>query len=294
MISPPPGRTAAVIVTLAALATGCGGSRPKAGPPNCATQAGIASATSPFPSSHLPRPFPSALGTLDVSYTSDSGADYVGRVALPAYKVGAAVEHNPCSAKLAQLGTVVVAESREATPPGIDTRLRPERASAEVGPLMMNVQLAFKVNRGSPLLESGSCATVGSAGAAPTVAQTTGDPLAGYTLGLQAGLPFPHDVVCSTTGDGGSLRQPPYESLGRSEDLPVSQVETLANQIAGEVPTYVLKFEPAGADQVRPCIVFMAPGGKIRLLSQADIPSGAEDTALSDCTNSHISFRAAQ
>jgi hypothetical protein len=294
MTSPRPGRTAAVIVTLAALATGCGGITPKAEPPNCATQAGIASATSPFPRSRLPRPFPAALGTLDVSYTSDSGAHYVGRVALPAYKVGAAVEHNPCSATLAQLGTVVVAESQEATPPGIDTQLLPAPASAEDLPLLMIVQLAFRVVRGTPLLQAGSCATIGSAGAAATVAQTVGDPLAGYALGLQAGLPFAHDVVCSTTGDGGSLRQPPYESLGRSENLPVPQVETLVNQIASELPTYVLKFEPAGVDQVSPCIVFMAPGGKIRLVSQADIPSGAADTALSDCTNSHISFTAAQ
>ena len=287
-------RTVGVIVTLAAMATGCGGSTPKAGPPNCATQAGIASATSPFPGSRVPRPFPAALGTLDVSYTGDSGAHYAGRVALPAYKVGAAIEHNHCSATLAQLGTVVVSESREATPPATDTRLLPEQAAGEAGPLMMNVQLAFKVNRGSPLLQAGSCATIGSAGAAPTVAQTAGDPFAGYTLGQQAGFPFAHDVVCSTTGDGGSPRQPPDESSGSSANLPVSQVKTLVNQIASELPTYVLTFEPAGADEVRPCIVFIAPGGKTRLLSQVDIPSGAADTASSDCTDSHISFRAAQ
>ncbi len=52
-----PVRTVAVMATLAAIVTGCGIS-PKAGPPNCATHAGIASATSPFPRSQLPRPFP--------------------------------------------------------------------------------------------------------------------------------------------------------------------------------------------------------------------------------------------
>ena len=295
MTSRTPIRTVTVVATLAALATGCGGAIPKAGPPNCATQAGIASATSPFPRSHLPRPFPAALGTLHVSYTGDSGARYAGRVALPAYKVAAAVEHNPCSTTLAQLGTVVLADAPEATPPATDTQLLPVRGSAEDLPLMMNVQLAFKVDRGSPLLQAGSCATAGTAGASPTVAQTAADPLfAGYPLGLQAGLPFAHDLVCSTTGDGAGPRQPPYESSGGSENLPVAQVENLVNQIGRELPTYVLTFEPAGTDQVRPCIVFIAPGAKIRLLSQAAIPSGAEDTALSDCTNSDLSITAAK
>jgi hypothetical protein len=294
MTSRTPARTVAVIATLAAVITGCG-VKVKAGPPNCATQAGIAGATSPFPRSQLPRPFPAALGTLDVSYTSDSGAHYAGRVALPANKVAVAVEHNPCSATLAQLGTVVLAESSEATPPGIYTQLLPPRSPAEGPTLTTNVQLAFKVDRGSPLLQAGSCATVGSAGAAPTVAQTAADPSgAAYALGLQAGLPFAHDLVCSTTGDSGSLRPPPYESSGSSENLPVGQAETLVNQIASQLPTYVLTLFPTGVDQASPCIVFIAPGGKIRLLSQADIPSGAADTALSDCTNSHISFTAAQ
>jgi hypothetical protein len=288
-----PVRTVAVIATLAGIVTGCG-SIQKAGPPPCATQAGIATATSPFPRSRLPQPFPAALGTLDVSYTTDSGADYAGRVALPAYKLAVAVQHNPCSATLAQLGTVVRAESPEATPPGTNTKLRPAHGPTDSPPLLMNVQLAFKVDRGSPLLQAGSCATVGSAGAAPTVAQTAGDPLAGYALGLQAGLPFAHDLVCSTTGDGAGSPQPPYESSGRSQNLPVGHVETLVNQIANEPPTYVLTFEPAGVGQTSPCIAFIAPGGKARLLSQAAIPSGAADTASSDCTNSHISFTAAQ
>jgi hypothetical protein len=287
-----PVRTAAVLAALAAIATGCG--TQKAGPPNCATQAGIASATSPFPRSQLPGPFPAARGTLDVSYTGDSGAHYAGRVALPAYKAAFAVLHNPCSATLAQLGTVVRAETPEATPPGTDTHLVPAHGSAEGPPLLMNVQLAFKVDRGSPLLQAGSCATIGSAGAAPTVAETAADPSAGYALGLQAGLPFAHDLDCSTTGAGGDPPQPPYESSGRSENLPVGQVETLVSQIASQLPAYVVTFEPAGVDQATPCIVFIAPGGKVRLLSQAAIPSGAADTASSDCTNSHISVAAAQ
>jgi hypothetical protein len=248
--------TVTAIATLAAMVAGCGAS-PKAGPPTCATQAGIASATGPFPTSHLPGPFPARRDTLNVSYTGDSGARYAGRVTLPAYKVAVAVQHNPCSATLAQLGTVVRAELPEATPPG-------------------------------------SCSTIGSNGATPTVAETAGNPLAGYTSGLQAGLPFAHDLICSTTGAGGGPPQPPYESSGHSDNLPVGQVETLVTQIASERPTYVLTFEPAGVDAPNPCIVFIAPTGKSRLLSQADIPSGATDTALSDCTNSHIAFTAAQ
>jgi hypothetical protein len=181
-----------VDATLAAIVTGCG-SIQKAGPPPCETQAGIASATSPFPRSHLPRPFPAERGRLAVSYTGNSGARYAGRVTLPAFKVAVAVQHNPCSAKLAQLGTVVHAEGPAATPPGIDTQLLPAHGTAGGPPLQMNVQLAFKVDRGSPLLQAGSCATVGNAGAAPTVAETVGTPLAGYALGLQAGLPFAHD-----------------------------------------------------------------------------------------------------
>jgi hypothetical protein len=213
---------------------------------------------------------------------------------LPAYKVAVAVQHNPCSATLAQLGAIVVAQSPEATPPGTDTQLFPAHGSGEGSALLMTVQLAFKVDRGSPLVQAGSCATVGSAGAAPTVAQTAADPSgAGYALGLQAGLPFAYDLACSTTGDGGGPPQPPYDSSGRSENLPVGQVETLVNQIAGELPTYVLTFEPE-AVYGSPCIVFIAPGGKIRLLSQTAIPSGAADTVLSDCTHSHISFTAAQ
>jgi hypothetical protein len=293
IISRTPIRTVAVIAALAALVAGCG-SVDKAGPPPCDTQAGIASATSPFPGSHLPGPFPARLGTLDVSYAGDSGARYAGRVALPAYKVAVAVQHNPCSATLAQLGTVVRAQSPEATSPGTDTHLVPAHDSAGGPPLLMNVQLAFKLNRGSPLLQAGSCATVGSAGVTPTEAQTAANPLAGYASGLQAGLPFGDDLVCSTTGDGGGSSQSPYESSGRSDNLPVGQVETLVNQIAGEQPTYVLTFEPAGVDARSPCIAFVAPGGRSRLLAQTAIPSGAADTALSNCTSSHISFTAAQ
>jgi hypothetical protein len=285
--------TVTAIATLAAMVAGCGAS-PKAGPPTCATQAGIASATSPFPTSHLPGPFPARRGTLNVSYTGDSGARYAGRVTLPAYKVAVAVQHNPCSATLAQLGAVVRAELPEATPPGIDTQLLPAHGSADGPPFLINVQLAFKVDRGSPLLQAGSCSTIGSNGATPTEAETAGNPLAGYTSGLQAGLPFAHELVCSTTGAGGGPPQPPYESSGHSDNLPVGQVETLVTQIASERPTYVLTFEPAGVDAPNPCIVFIAPTGKSRLLSQADIPSGATDTALSDCTNSHIAFTAAQ
>jgi hypothetical protein len=280
------------VATLAAIVTGCG-SIQKAGPPPCETQAGIASATSPFPRSHLPRPFPAARGRLDVSYTSNSGARYAGRVKLPAFKVAVAVRHNPCSATLAQLGTVVRAAVPEATPPGIDTQLLPAHGTADGPPLQMNVELAFRVDRGSPLLQAGSCATVGSAGAAPTVAETVGNPLAGYALGLQAGLPFAHDLVCSTTGAGGAPPRPPYESSGRSDNLPVGQVETLVSQIGSERPTYVLTFEPGGGGAARPCIAFVDPGGKIRLLAQAAIPSGAAGIAVSDCTKSRISFTAA-
>jgi len=209
---------------------------------------------------------------LTIDYTSAAGWHYSGQVPLPQYDVTFSTDVSSSPPGRARFATSVDGPIASSGRTGIDTGLGDDNPGRPNGPrLILGIELAYKLTADSPSLEAGACST------------SSTDSSEDITSARQEGYPFDVAMVCDPP-DGSSPQS------GITDDMDENQAESLADQLNGERPTYVLTITTSDLSDGRSCIVFLDANMHLKKVTQAMIPPGANVEASSDCSTTQLSL----
>lgn len=243
---------------------------PAEAPPATATSSTIESASAP---------------TLTVDYTSAQGWHYSGQIPLPQYHVSFSVGTNSSPPGKARL--VLSIEGPDGSPQELadDNPGRPDGPS-----LHMGFDLAYKLSSAAYKFSSESEGNevgehaIGELGSCSVTGEDSSE---NVTSARQEGYPFDLALICGPPEGQGSG---PWESEGQ---VPEDHIRSLVNQLNGEQPWYVLRFntadyasEPGGSS----CIAFVTPSHIIKKVKPSMIPAGSNIPASSDCSKTTLSL----